>query len=61
MQNIRLDQIRNSAKNELKRIHTLCPNRWTICGDALATFNQSIKQSEFIQINKYIQPVTVDN
>ena len=33
-----LDQIRNSTKNESKRIHTLFPNRRTVRGDALAAF-----------------------
>ena len=36
--NTRLDQIRNSTKNESKGIHTLCPTRWTVRGDALAVF-----------------------
>ena len=32
----RLDQIRNSTKNESKEKHTLCPNRCAVRGDALA-------------------------
>ena len=37
-QNTRLVQIRNSTKNKSKGIHTLCPTRWTVLGDALAAF-----------------------
>ena len=34
----RLDQIRNSTKNESKEKHTLCPNRCAVRGDALAAY-----------------------
>ena len=37
----RLDQIPNSTKNESKDKHALCPNRWTVRGDALAAYIDS--------------------
>ena len=36
--NTRLDQIQNSTKTESKGKHVLCPTRWAVRGDALATF-----------------------
>ena len=33
-----MDQIRNSTKNESKEISSLSPTKWTVFGDALATF-----------------------
>ena len=33
-----MDRIRNSTKNESKEISSLSPTKWTVFGDALATF-----------------------
>ena len=39
--NAKIDQLREETKNSYKGIHALCPTRWTIRGEALASFSNN--------------------
>ena len=36
--NMKLDSIREASNNEMKKIHNLCPTRWTVRGEAMHSY-----------------------
>ena len=40
----KLHEIRSSMKNEFNGVQTLCPTRWTVCGDTLASILNNFEE-----------------